>query len=176
MIPIVFAQGQPGAAQLSFLCKALERHGGVRFLSRRAARDFGLGTPAYLLYEAPVHSCVQLHGAIVLFWQDGGLLLPPAGQTTAVYLEHTPHTQEKPPELQQIHCGMHKQTDISLTSVGETQAILSVNRSLTQLTGRELLPGECKLTYRQSVPADCLLAAGACLLLTRRFPCGVVEL
>ena len=175
MFPI-FAVGT--AKHNAALCAALEQHGGVLFLGADSVCSHALGKPAYLLHECGAGLTLAVRNAIVLLGGAKELpLFAPQSNLTALLDENAaqPSPAEQP-FAQILRCGMRKQDDISLASVGETQSLLSLGKKLKMLTGQELLPGDFLVNHSESIPRPALPLICACLLLTQPFADGVIGL
>lgn len=168
MLPIIAIGAHPNA-NISALCHILSQHGGVFYVDQQMARTYGIGEPRYLLQRMRAPTQLQLHNAILL---PGKMqkLDPPvcSGNFTALQLD----IGCMPPQCitqhasQLIRCGMRDTDDITIASIGDQQAVLSISRELKSLHGRCIFPGDVVLSCQDSCSATQLLLAGACLLLS----------
>lgn len=142
-----------GSAAEQRLGETLARYGSVLRMRRGALAQIGAGSPVFLLYEFDRIPKVTVNGGVLLLGSrlhPARIALPPglvpvfdSGNAAAV--RQLAHRQERG-----VACGCAPQDTLSLASLSDTQAVVSLQRELTTLDGVRVEPQD--LTLRLAEP------------------------
>ena len=171
--PILLCGGSPAERRLA---PALAQYGTVLRLCRSGLTQLGTGAPVFLLYEFDRVPDASLHGVLLLGRRlpAARAAIPPqlipvfdSGNAAAVQL--LAHHRRAG-----IACGCAAQDTLSLASLSDTQAVVSLQRELTTLDGARVEPRDLTIRFAQpenDPPRELfeLMALSAVLLLCGRF-------
>lgn len=173
--PVLLCGGNPAEQRLA---AELARYGAVMRLQRGTLTQLGTGATAFLLYEFDRVPEAALHSGVLLLGSQlpaGRAALPPrlvpvfdSGNAAAVQL--LAHRQRAG-----VACGCAPQDTLSLASLSDTQAVVSLQRELTTLDGARVEPRDLTIRLAEPGKNDAprelfeLMALSAVLLLCGRF-------
>ncbi len=174
MFRIVLA-GAAGDTSLTLpLCRALEKHGGVVYFGNSRACEYGLGIPRFLIYETENPESLQIENALVVFKSEqAGLERKISAVESAAGL-----AEAENPAIDRIRacfpntlttCGAGAKNTVTLSSLSEGSASISVQNTVKLLDGKELEPCEFRVKLSSRFEGIPLLFACAVLILTGNF-------
>lgn len=132
------------------LCRCLERHGGALLLCEEAVGEFYVYQPEYVIY-APRRGAAPLRGgALLLKWSEdtASLTLCDGGE---------------------IRIGLRENCDITASSIGTQRLSVGIQNVIPTCFGREILPCDFPVEYKEAPNIQTLLCACAVLLVTENF-------
>lgn len=181
MIPVFLVGEKSDAAIRLPLCRALERHGGVLHICNGHAAQYAIGPAHFLLYETSRLDTLQAESAILVFKThqpkfcptltlSSGVtaILETENEIAARRLLHTGNTA--------LTCGLTARDTLTLSSISDTEPVVSIQRTVTMLNGRTLEPCEKRVRLHTPLSGYALLSVCATLLLAGQASEGVLEL
>lgn len=154
------------------LLPVLERYGGVLYVGERQIFRLIAEKPAFFVYDCERMPELHLDRGLLLFTgscpQTAPILLPSGicsilesgNQQAAALLQNS-----KSPV---VTCGMSTKDTLSVASVEEDGAVLSLQRNVSTLDGRLVEPHDFRVSFRAGMRSQQLLSISMILLL-----CGV---
>lgn len=181
MIPIFLLGEENDAAIRLPLCRVLERHGGVLHICGTHAAQYAIGPARFLLYETSRLDSIQAERALLIFktrqaffshplvLSDGVIsILETENETAARMLLHTGTTA--------LTCGLTARDTLTLSSISDTDPVVSIQRAITTVDGHTLEPCEKRIVLHAPLSGYSLLSVCAVLLLTGQASESVLEL
>jgi len=163
------------------LCRTLSKYGGVLHLYGGDINEISVGSPYFLVYETEHLNSLQVENAVVIFNNSNNLDCPkiaPSCNISYIVNAQDSNALSKLLSLSipAIVCGMSAKDSITISSIRETQAVISVQREITLLSGKKLEPCEFKVTNIDKVDEDDLLIVCAILILFEKFDNGLITI
>ena len=162
----VIVYGQKNPAFSRFLCKALSLAGRVGFIgedkmSHCTRADF-------LLVEKETDLTVTGDRLFVVFGGRCGGTLRVGGQITAIVESSNEEALSmlRPISQMTVSCSMSAHDTISIASITEESAVVSLLREMTDINGRVIEPHDMTLRLSRKTDGYSLCAAYALLLLS----------
>ncbi|HCC35017.1 MAG TPA: hypothetical protein DEQ02_05060 [Ruminococcaceae bacterium] len=151
------------------LCGAFEKNGGVYFIKDNLLM-LGGGAPSFLLCEYESLPETSVKQGIVIFKNEiskYSRIDIPSGFTAVVDSENAPALSLlKQRKIQTVTCGMSSHDTLSISSVKEDRAAVSLQRAIVRLDGSEMEACEIPMKF-EAFPGDyALLCCCAALILT----------
>lgn len=154
------------------MCRALEKAGGVIHFCNGTINEYAISRPRFLLYETDQLENLQLSDCILLFKPSASApTRKPSVCKNAVLIAEGENegVRKLAAELGLccITCGMSSRDTLVISSMGETEANISV-RSEIQLEEAGIEPRDLTAHFLQREDAYALLARCAVLLIATR--------
>lgn len=166
---ILLYGGRTDTAVSFKLCRALERNGGVLHICGGTVLACSLGRPRFLLYETDRLENVQLDDGILICkptlppnpgapsLSDSILCVAEPENTAALAMLRAAHGTV-------VTCGMSPRDTLTISSIGEQDAVVSVQRAI-RLPGGETPLEPCEVRVRLSAPVAGYPLLGTCAVL-----------
>lgn len=181
MIPIFLLGDESDAAIRLALCRILERRGGVLHICGAHAAQYAMGQARFLLYETSRLEAIQAERALLIFktgmtayarplsLSEGVVsILETENEAAARALLHSDATA--------LTCGLTARDTLTLSSISDTNPVISIQRAITTFDGHTLEPCEKRVALRAPLSGYALLSVCAILLLTGQASENVLEL
>lgn len=162
------------------LCRTLSHYGGVLYFCGGDISEISVGTPCFVVYETDCINSLQVEDAVVIFNNSKNESCPKI--TSSCNISCIVNSQDSqalskllPLSLPAIVCGMSAKDSITLSSIGETNAVVSVQRELVLQSGKILEPCEFKVLNIDNMDDDDILTICAVLILLEKFDNGIIK-
>lgn len=163
------------------LCRTLAKYGGVLHLCNGDINEISVGSPYFLVYETEHLNSLQIENTVVIFNNTNNLDCPKIPQSCNISCIVNSQDSSALSKLLSLStptivCGMSAKDSITISSIGETQAVISIQREITLLSGKNLEPCEFKVANIDKVDEEDLLIMCAILILFEKFDNGLITI
>ncbi len=165
MIPVIL-YGKNGNRIADEICGLLKEYGIIRVGDRRI--KFAANSPKFLIIESKCTKEIDIpQGIIVIAGEiEADTELRIKGDFRGVVFSSDKEALKllKNTEVSVISCGMAEEDTLSLSSIKENAAVISINRKIKTLNGAFIDPQEHKVILKKPITDYSLLVAYAILL------------
>ncbi|MEG1436119.1 MAG: hypothetical protein RR069_03470 [Oscillospiraceae bacterium] len=163
------------------LCKTLERYGGVLYLGNGRIKEFCVKNPAFIVYETDSLKSLNVANCVLIFDNSENETYPnilSSERISCVVNSQNTAALSKllPLSLPAIVCGMSPRDSITISSINDTDTVISIQRELVLQSGNILEPCEMKVLNTDDMDEDDILTISAVLILFEKFKDGIIEL
>ena len=173
MIPIIL-YGEKNDTSISIrLCRVLQRNGGVLHICDGNITEYSIGTPNFLIYETDDIENFNSSSGILLFKTSQNSNTQKAALSDRIIsIVESDNVAAlkmlKDNGSDTVTCGMSSKDTITLSSIGENIAVLSIQREMKAVDGTAIQPSEIQVKLSKHIEGYPLLSVCAVLLLTKK--------
>ncbi len=163
------------------LCRTLAKYGGVLYLCNGDISEISVGNPYFLVYETEHINSLQVEDAVVIFNNSNNNgdcpKITSSSNISCVVNAQDSQALSKllPLSIPAIVCGMSAKDSVTISSISETEAVVSVQRELVLRSGKKLEPSEFKVINIDKVDEEDILIICAILILFEKFDDDIIE-
>jgi len=169
MIPIIL-YGKHDSRIVNEICGLLKEYGIIRVSDRRI--ESLVNSPRFLVVESKSTKVIEIpQGVIVITGKiEADTKLCIKGDFRGVVFSSDKEALKllKNTDVSVISCGMAEEDTLSLSSIKEDSAVISINRKIKTLNGTFIEPQEHKVILKKPITDYSLLVAYAILLCSTR--------
>ncbi|NCC87476.1 MAG: hypothetical protein EOM05_06360 [Clostridia bacterium] len=163
------------------LCRTLSHYGGVLYFCGGDISEVSVGTPCFIVYETECINSLQVEDAVIIFNNSKNENCPKI--TSSCNISCIVNSQDSqalsnllPISLPAIVYGMSAKDSITISSINENSAVISVQRELVLQSGKILEPCEFKVLNIESLDKDDILTICSVLILFEKFCDGIIKI
>lgn len=170
MINIILCGKSSDTSFSNALLPVLERYGGVQYLGGKRLVRFGGDSPKFFLYDSEQVPQIEIPNGILLFKNSYNVSesvnIPPDFSCVLETKNLNAAAVLKGQNITVITCGTSAKDTISIAGLDETNATLSLQRSIITVDGRILEPHDFTVRLNSKIGPHRILAVCATLLLS----------
>lgn len=163
------------------LCRTLSHYGGVLYFCGGDISEVSVGTPCFIVYETECINSLQVEDAVIIFNNSQNKNCPKI--TSSCNISCIVNSQDSqalskllPISLPAIVYGMSAKDSITISSINENSAVISVQREIVLQSGKILEPCEFKVLNIESLDKDDILTICSVLILFEKFCDEIIKI
>ncbi len=181
MVKIILYGNQADARLTLPLCRVLSENGGVLYAGAGGIAEYSPVTPQFFVFETDALPFCSADKALILFKSEPSANQPffSPSESVAAIAEggnSTAFIHAKRLAIPMITYSMGAGNCLSVSSIDDCHAVISVNKSLTLLSGKILEPCEIAVRASRKLDSHSLLPVCAVMILCERFKGNLIEL
>ncbi|HZJ78069.1 MAG TPA: hypothetical protein VFD52_04665 [Clostridia bacterium] len=154
------------------LCRCLERHGGVFYISDGCISEYSNTSPSFIVIESDSIENFNAEGSIFILKSPKSVkkILALNSENNYVVTEYSKalDTIREASNIPIIRCSSGNMGDVTLSSLNESSACVGIEHSITTLLGKKLEPCEFKVDLGSDICGYPLLAVCCVLILSEK--------
>ncbi len=178
----IIIYGKSGSKLIGIkLCNALARHGGVLYFCDGRVKEISVGNPNFVVYETDFLKSLNVNDCIIIFNSCESNHYP--NIISSEHISCIVNSQNTSAlsqllnlSLPAIVYGMSSKDSITISSINDTEAVISVQRELTLQSGEKLEPSEFKILHIDGLDEDDIMTISSILILFEKFKDGIIEI
>lgn len=165
----------------SKLRRTLSRYGGVLHVTGPSISDYGCDIPEFVLFDLEDLRNIQLNHAILIFKSRQKIEPATISLSDGVVAVVEPENKEALALLREsnavaLTCGMSGRSTLTISSIDETSAVISLQRETKTLNGILIEPSEIRVSLSERMEGYVLLAICAVCILSGKIERGILSI